>query len=131
MRTTACPCRSVTPAVLLMVALVGPGSLSASPASAQGRGAQEPLPAGQTNDPFPQPIVRDEGVISVRLREFASLPDIAGVAARMMTLVEDPATRRLFVSDMRGQIYTVTADGRTVTRYIDVSDAKWGVAVQS
>ena len=35
-----------------------------------------------------------------------SLPDIDGVAARMMTLVEEPRSRRLFVSDMRGVLYT-------------------------
>ena len=33
-----------------------------------------PLPPGQTNDPFPQPIAATEGVIRVNVREFASLP---------------------------------------------------------
>ena len=118
--------------VLFVVALVSLASFSGSHLSAQGRGAPAPpLPEGQTNDPFPQPIPRDEGVIAVTLREFASLPDIAGVAARMMTLVEEPATRRLFVSDMRGPLYAVSADGKTVTPYLDISDPKWGVAVQS
>ena len=93
--------------ILFVVAFVVLASFSGSHPSAQGRGAPPgPLPEGQTNDPFPQPIARDEGVITVTLREFASLPDIAGVAARMMTLVEEPASRRLFVSDMRGQLYT-------------------------
>src|SRR5688572_33477467 len=110
--------------LMSVVALVALASLSGAYPSAQGRGAAGPLPAGQTNDPFPQPIVRDQGVITVTLREFATLPDIAGVAARMMTLVEEPATRRLFVSDMRGQIYTVSADGTTVTPYLDPSDPK-------
>ena len=117
--------------LLFVVALGALASLSGASTSAQGRGAPGPLPAGQTNDPFPQPIVRDQGVITVTLREFASLPDIAGVAARMMTLVEEPASRRLFVSDMRGQLYAVSADGKAVTPYLDVSDPKWGVAVQS
>ena len=118
--------------VLFVVALVSLASFSGSHLSAQGRGAPAPpLPEGQTNDPFPQPIARDEGVITVALREFASLPDIAGVAARMMTLVEEPATRRLFVSDMRGQLYALSADGKTVTPYLDVNDAKWSVGVQS
>ena len=49
----------------------------------------------------------------------------------MMTLVEEPATRRLFVSDMRGLLYAVSADGRTVTPYLDLDDPKWGVGVQS
>ena len=70
------------------------------------------LPEGQTNNPFPQPIARDEGVITVTIREFASLPEIAGVAARMMTLVDEPTSRRLFVSDMRGQLYAVSAEGK-------------------
>jgi len=96
-----------------------------------GRGAQEPLPAGQTNDPFPQPIVKDQGVITVTLREFATLPDIDGVAARMMMLVEQPASKRIFVSDMRGLLYTVSADGQAVTPYLDIRDPKWGVPVQS
>ena len=105
--------------------------LGGSHTSAQGRGAAEPLPEGQTNDPFPQPIAREQGVITVTLREFASLPDIGDVAARMMTLVDEPTTRRLFVSDMRGPVYALSADGRTVTPYLDISDPKWGVAVQS
>ena len=117
--------------MLVIVALAALVSFSGSHTWAQGRGTPGPLPAGQTNDPFPQPIVRDQGVITVTLREFASLPDIAGVAARMMTLVEEPATRRLFVSDMRGPLYAVSADGKAVTPYLDISDPKWGVAVQS
>src|SRR6187455_2790846 len=117
--------------MLVIVALAALVSFSGSHTWAQGRGTPGPLPAGQTNDPFPQPIVRDQGVITVTLREFASLPDIGGVAARMMTLVEEPASRRLFVSDMRGQLYGVSADGKTVTPYLDLTDPRWGVAVQS
>ena len=48
----------------------------------------------------------------------------------MMTLVDEPASRRLFVSDMRGQLYTVSADGKTVTPYLDVNDPRWEVPVQ-
>jgi glucose/arabinose dehydrogenase len=119
--------------MMFIVALVALASFSGSHPSAQGRGrgAPEPLPPGQTNDPFPQPIARDEGVITVTLREFASLPDIDGVAARMMTLVGEPTTGRLFVSDMRGPLYGVSPDGSTVTPYLDISDPRWGVAVQS
>jgi hypothetical protein len=54
-----------------------------------------------TNDPFPDPITTDGGV-TVGYQEFASLPDIDGVAARMMTLLDEPTTRRLFVNDQRG-----------------------------
>jgi glucose/arabinose dehydrogenase len=106
--------------------------VSTSHTSAQRQGAPPaPLPAGQTNEPFPQPIARTEGVITVTLREFASLPDIDGVAARMMTLVEEPSTRRLFVSDMRGPLYTVNADGKVVTPYLDTNDPKWGTPVNA
>ena len=118
--------------MMFVVALGALALLSGSHTSAQGRGTPPgPLPAGQTNEPFPQPIARREGVITVTLREFASLPDIDGVAARMMTLVEEPTTQRLFVSDMRGPLYALSADGKTVTPYLDTNDPKWGVPVQS
>jgi glucose/arabinose dehydrogenase len=100
-------------------------------ASGQAPAAQEPLPPGQTNNPFPQPIKSGEGVIVVTLREFASVPDIDGAAARLMTLVDEPASRRLFVSDMRGLLYVLSPDGKTVTPYLDLRDPKWGLAVQS
>ena len=107
-------------------------SVDDSRLSAQDRPAAPPLPAGQTNNPFPQPIVATQGVITVTLREFAALPDINGVAARAMTLVEEPGTRRrLFVSDMHGLLYVLSPDGRTVSQYLDLRDPKWGVTVQS
>src|SRR5690606_37619669 len=77
---------------------------------------KSPLPPGQTGEPFTQPITT-QGAITVRLREFASLPDIDNIAARAMTLVEEPGTRRLFISDMRGVLYAVSMDGKTVTQY--------------
>jgi len=89
-----------------------------------------PLPPGQTGEPFPQPIPRD-GAITVRLREFAALPDMDGIAARAMTLVEEPGGKRLFVSDMRGVLYAVSLDGKTVTPYLDLRDPRWGTPVQS
>ena len=113
---------------VVVLAVSGGAFLSAQ---RQGGIPDQSLPAGQTNDPFPQPIVSNEGVITVTLREFASLPDIDNVPARMMTLVEEPSTRRLFVSDMRGVLYTVSPDGRTAAPYLDLRDAKWGIAVQS
>src|SRR5262245_18095525 len=129
------------PRFTFIIALGAIALLSVTQTSAQdqgrggGRGGRggpaEPLPPGQTNAPFPQPIARTDGVITVTLREFASLPDIDGVAARMMTLVEEPASRRLFVSDMRGPVYAVSADGKSVTPYLDINDPKWGVSVQS
>jgi hypothetical protein len=47
----------------------------------------------------------------------------------MMNLVTDPGTRRVFVNDMRGQLYRVSEDGKTVTKYLDINAA--GVPVQS
>lgn len=85
----------------------------------------------QTNDPFPAPIPATEGAIRVNFTEFATLPDIEGVAARAMTLVTEPGTRRMFVSDMRGPLYSLSYDGRTVTEYLDINDTQWGVPVQS
>ena len=82
-----------------------------------------------TLDPFPDPITATEGAITVRYQEFATLPDIDGVAPRMMALQDEPGTRRLFVNDQRGQLYTVSYDGRTVTKYLDLNEL--GVKVQS
>jgi hypothetical protein len=73
--------------------------LMASPALAQG-----------TNDPFPKPIEATAGVVRVGFTEFAAIPDLDGQPARMMLLVNEPGTRRLFVNDMRGfgRFYTLT-----------------------
>jgi len=73
------------------------------------------------SDPFPAAIPATEGVIRVNYQEFASLPDIDGVAARMMNLVTEPGTLNVFVSDMRGQLYRVVEGGRTVTQYLDIN----------
>ncbi len=105
--------------------------LATTSALAQRGGPPEPLPPGQTTDPFPAPIAATEGVITVGVREFASVPDIDGVAARMMNLVNEPGTRRLFVNDMRGPLYSVSYDGKAVTLYVDINAPAWGVSVQS
>ena len=47
-----------------------------------------------------------------------------------MIMVDEPGTSRMFVNDMRGPIYSVSYDGQTVTRYIDIEDG-WGVSVNS
>ena len=65
------------------------------------------------------------------LRRVRDPPEIDGEAARMMLLIDEPGTGRLFVSDMRGPLYTVTYDGRTVTQYLDVNAERWGVGVES
>ena len=89
-------------------------------------------PAAQTtNDPFPAPIPATAGVITVGIEEFASLPDAGGVAARMMLLVDEPGTGRLFVNDMHGIVYAVSYDGATVTRYLDLREPRWTLDVEA
>jgi hypothetical protein len=90
-----------------------------------------PAVAQTSNDPFPAPIAASDGVIKVSFAEFASVPDIDGQAARMMLLVDEPGTRRLFVNDMRGPLYSVSYDGKSVTLYVDINAPTWGVSVQS
>jgi hypothetical protein len=102
--------------------------LAVAPAAAQ------TIPAAgsrTSNDPFPAPIPASEGAVSVSFVEFASVPDIGGQAARMMLLSDEPGSRRLFVNDMRGPLYSVSYDGKTVLPYLDVNAAGFGVAVQS
>ena len=101
-------------------ALAAAAILAASAASAQ-----------TTDDPFPAPIPTTDGVILVGIEEFASLPDAGGEAARMMRLVDEPGTGRLFVNDMRGIVYTVSYDGGTVTQYLDLRDPRWALDVEA
>jgi len=110
---------------MLLLATAVPG--------AQRRGGPPPgpLPPGQSNDPFPEPIEATEGVIRVNVREFASLPDIDGVAARMMNLEHVPGTGHVFVNDMRGPLYRIDENGGTATLYLDINADAWGVSVQS
>jgi hypothetical protein len=105
--------------------------LLASAVTAQAPQASQP--PKRTNDPFPDPIPATEGVVAVHFIEFASVPDIPGQAqpARMMTLLDEPGTQRLFVNDMRGPIYSISYDGKTVTKYIDINAEEWGVKVNS
>jgi glucose/arabinose dehydrogenase len=84
----------------------------------------------QTTNPYTTPIRADD-VALVGLQEFAQLPDIDDVAARMMLLVQEPGTRNLFVNDMRGPLYRVSADGRSVTLYVNIDDPRWNIDVQS
>jgi hypothetical protein len=126
--------------VLVAALLTTPAALAQTPATppvqppqppAAQRPPPAPLPPGQSNDPFPMPIAATAGVIRVNVAEFASLPDIDGVAARMMNLVDEPGTKRLFVNDMRGPLYSISYDGKTVTPYLDVNAPVWGHPVQS
>jgi Glucose / Sorbosone dehydrogenase len=83
-------------------------------------------------DPFPAPINATDGIIKVNVVEFATLPDLGGqMPARPMLLVDEPGTRRLFTNDMRGPLYTIPREGKTVAIYLDINDPKWGVNVNS
>src|SRR5688500_11111640 len=117
---------------IIVVAVFVAASAGAQPATPPPRKGPPlpPLQPGQSNDPFPAPIRERDSVIRVNVREFATLPDIDGVAARMMNLEDQPATKQLFVNDMRGPIYSVSYDGATVRLYVDINDPKWGVGVQ-
>ena len=88
--------------------------------------AQQP-----TLDPFPTPIETTQGVVAVNFVEFATIPDVKGEAPRLMHLVDEPGTRRIFVSVMTGQLYSISYDGKVVTPYLDVNAAGWSVSVQS
>jgi glucose/arabinose dehydrogenase len=90
-----------------------------------------PITAQTTNQPFPSPIDAESNIITVDVIEFATVPDIGGAPARIMLLVTEPGTRRMFVNDMTGPLYSVSYDGRTVAEYINIDDPRWGVAVQS
>jgi hypothetical protein len=84
-----------------------------------------------TLDPYPAPIETTQGVIAVNYREFATIPDVNGEAPRLMHFVDEPQTKRMFVSVMTGALYSLSYDGKTVTLYVDLNAAPWGVSVQS
>jgi hypothetical protein len=85
----------------------------------------------QNIDPFPQAINTTADVVRVNVTDFAKLPDSGGEAPRMMLLIDEPGTRRLFVNDMTGTLYSVSYDGKSVTKYLDVNASNWGHPVQS
>jgi hypothetical protein len=83
-----------------------------------------------SNDPF-TPIETTADVIALNFVEFATIPDVNGAAPRLMHFVDEPTSKRLFVSEMVGSLYTVSYDGKTVTQYLDTNAPDWGFAVQS
>src|SRR5882724_11960687 len=87
--------------------------------------------AQTSTQPFPTPIAATDRAVRVNFVEFASLPDIGGQPAQPMLLVDEPATRRMFVNDIKGPLYTVSYDGRTVIPYLDINAPAWGVGVAS
>src|SRR6187431_498919 len=84
-----------------------------------------PQPPQGTNNPYPAPIEATEGVIAVGFTEFVTIPDVTvnnnSVAPRLMMLIDEPGTKRLFVSTMTGTLYSVSYDGKTVTPYLDLN----------
>ncbi len=93
-------------------------------------GSAAAVPAQPTARPLPQ-IDSVTGMVVVNVTDFASVPDINGIAARMMMMIDEPGTKRLFVNDMRGPIYGVSYDGKVVTPYVDTNDSTFGALVQS
>ena len=82
-------------------------------------------------DPFPAPIPASEGAIAVNFIEFATIPDVAGVAPRMMTLVDEPGTQAaLRQHDARIRLQRELRR-QDVVAYLDVNAATWGTPVQS
>ena len=90
-----------------------------------------PSVAQVTTNPFPTPIEAAQGVVVVKFVEFATLPDNGGEAPRMMHMIDEAGSKRLFVSTMRGPIFSVSYDGKAVTEYVDVNAPAWKVGVQA
>ncbi len=85
-----------------------------------------------SGDPFAAPIEATEGALAISYLEFAKVPDAEnGEAARMMHMLTEPGTKRLFVSTMRGPLFGISYDGKTVTQYLDVNASNFGIGVQS
>ena len=83
-----------------------------------------------TDDPFAESIGSRQAALEVGITEFATIPDSDGSAPRIMLLVDEPGTGRLFVNDMRGPLYSVSYDGQTVTPYLNLNDPGWNVNVE-
>jgi hypothetical protein len=83
-----------------------------------------------SKDPF-TPIEAKQDIVGVSFVEFATIPNADGdEAPRLMHMIDEPATQRLFVSTMRGVLYSLSYDGRTVTPYLDIDATNWSVGVQ-
>src|SRR6188474_1639318 len=76
-----------------------PGGRPGAPGGAGRGGPFVPSGPGRSNNPFTAPIPADEAVITVKLSEFAALPDAVAPAgpqaARMNLLLDEPGTKRL------------------------------------
>lgn len=92
--------------------------------------AAAPATAQVTTGPFRADIPTANPTV-VGVSGFARIPDVGGEAPRMMLLLDEPGTRRLFVNAMTGALWSVSYDGRSVTEYLDTDDDRWGMPVQS
>jgi hypothetical protein len=108
-----------------------PGGRPGGPGGAGRGGPFVPSGPGRSNNPFEAPIPASDAVITVKLAEFASLPDVGTRAARMNLISDEPGTKRLFVNVMTGTLYTVSYDGKSVAPYLDINDPKWATPVQA
>src|SRR5688572_23405419 len=106
------------------------GLLTGSLCAAVLLAAPAPASAQLSIDPFPTPIEATAGVINVDFVEFAAIPDAGNEAPRLMHLADEPGTKRIFVSTMRGMLYSLSYDGKTVTPYLDINAANWTIGVQ-
>jgi hypothetical protein len=107
--------------------MIFPRTLAAAAALA----VASPLAAQVTNDPFPAPIGDGWAPLVVPYTEFARVEGVGGEPPLMTNLVDEPGTQRIFVNDMNGPITSISYDGRTVTRYIDTNDPRWGYRIQT
>lgn len=89
-----------------------------------------PVACQTANDPFSQPIAGG-GPIVVGVTEFATIPGPEDSAPRIMNLIDEVGTDRLFVNAQQGPLFSVSYDGRSVTLYLDTNDSRWGYEVQS
>jgi Glucose / Sorbosone dehydrogenase len=131
-RNFRCAACSLLALLLIVSAVSGQQTAPQSPPDAPARGQKPPPPLGPngSRDPFPDPIPAEEGAIRVSFVEFATLPDVNGLTARPMLMSYEPGTRRLFVNDMHGVLYSVSIDGKRVTPYLDHGAARWELPVQ-
>jgi hypothetical protein len=91
-----------------------------------------PAAAQVTNNPFAAPIESTAGIVAVKFAEFATIPDVNnGELPRMMHLIDETGSKRLFVSTMQGPIFSVSYDGKSVVEYVNVNAPQWKIGVQS
>ena len=86
---------------------------------------------GTSTDPFPQPIESRRDAVTVRVADYAALPQVNGQWPRMMLLSAEPGGPRLFVNTMQGPLFSLADEGRSVTEYLDIDAGRWGVRVQA